>query len=585
MTERDDLGNEYYDLIDGGGGTATLERTNGHSQQSSNGAAVSTVDTNAPNEGSLPDPYTDVPPPEEPPDESALDRRVDVEIKADLGDLEKSIIYQVERINSTGENPTIYARGGKMVEIARADDPKDNGYRIHELSPAAFRSILSQHCRFYKIKKEGGEFVQASAKLPIDAISGLYDRVHKMNLAALKKFTQCPVYDQSGQLHSTTGYNAEIGAFIHFPDNTPPMPKVREKPTKEHAAKAAQWIKDELLHDFLFATDHGPAGVLGLMLTPMCVEMINGPRPLIAFDAPEAGSGKTLLAKVALWHVMPDLTLPTASESKAEFEKALTSQARKGRPIMAFDNLNIVADSGPFASAITGYPEWEARQLGVSEMLTFPAPDAWVITANGLELSDENARRTLIVRINKHHPRYSGWKHPNIRSWVHENRGRIQAALATMVNAWLAAGRPAPSSAALPSFEEWATVIGGILEHSGVMGLLENRSLLANPERQAWSHFGHVIMDLQDRGYLNGRDGATASQLIAAVNQAWQDDVLDERPELIPDMWTKHSELGRTLKKKRDSSLDEEAGLYLLASAGRANSTLYRVEKIEKTAE
>lgn len=581
MTDRDELGNEYYELIgpDTLSTTATIEATNGHPVAEPAPAAGEPAD--APNKEGVSDPYADVPPPEEPPDEPAADRRVDVEIEADLGDLENSIIRQVDRINSTNEDPIIYARGGKMVEIARADEPRDNGYRIVELSPAAFRSVLSQHCRFYKMKKEG----PAPTKLPIDAISGLYDRVHTMNLPVLKKFTQCPVYDRAGRLHSKPGYNREIGAFIHFPDDTAPMPKVPDKPTKKQAEQAAQWIKDELLHDFLFATDHGPAGVLGLMLTPMCAEMIDGPRPLIGFDAPEAGSGKTLLAKVALWHVIPDLTLPTASESKAEFEKALTSQARKGRPIMAFDNLNIVADSGPFAAAITGYPEWEARQLGVSENLTFPAPDAWVITANGLELSDENARRTLIVRINKHHPRYSGWKHPNIRSWVHENRGRIQAALATMVNAWLAAGRPAPSSAALPSFEEWATVIGGILEYAGITGLLENRSLLANPERQAWSHFGHVMMTLQERGYLNGTDGATASQIIAAVNQAWQDNILDERPELVPDAWTKPAELGRALKKKRDSSLDEEAGLYLFAAAGRANSTRYRVEKIDKTAE
>lgn len=500
--------------------------------------------------------------------------RFPVEVTPDIAQLESEVSRQIRRINATSENPVIYSRGGKMVEVAQ--DTLDGSYRVSELSVSALRSVLSQHCWFYRQTKQE----RTPAKLNPADLAGMHERTHTLGLPELRKFTQCPLYDSRGRLHSQPGYNRQVAAHIHYPDDTAPIPRVPEEPERHQAEKAAQWLRTELLSDFLFDSDDGKAGVLGLMLTPMCVDMIRGPRPLIAFDAPEAGSGKTLLAKLALWHVMPDMPLPSASESKAEFEKALTAQARKARPVMAFDNLNIVADSGPFAAAITGYPAWEARQLGVSENLTFPAPDAWVVTGNGLQLSDENARRTLTIRISKHHPSYDQWRHPDIRQWVHANRGKVQAALATMVNSWLAADSPAPSSAALPSFEQWAHVIGGVLEHAGVFGLLRNRSELANPERQSWARFGDVLLELQQEGYLPA-NGATASQIITATNKAYQDNALDELPEQV-DLWSRATDLGRALTKRRGSALNQETGLYLIAEQGRANQKLYRAEYIER---
>lgn len=516
-----------------------------------------------------------------PGDNPPKDDRIPVQVQNDLAKFETEVTTAIELINATSDDPVFYQRGDSIIEMvnARRAGMKGKDTPIAEVTASGFRSMLAHRCRFFtwkEMKTNDGDAipVQAPAKVSKDILSGLFERPHALNLPELRKFTQCPIYDRNGVLHAQSGYIPEIGAYLRFPSDTPAMPCVDPHPTREQAQRAAQWLIDELLHDFLFAHECGTAGVLGLMAAPMVSEMINGPRPMIGFDAPEPGSGKTFITRVALWHVIPDMTLPNASESQEEFEKALTSQARQGRPIMAFDNLNIMADSGSLAAAITGYPTWEARQLQMSQNLTFPAPDAWVMTGNGLELSDENARRTLIIRINKHAESDTNWKHPDLREWAHENRGNVQAALATMVNAWLAAGRPAPSSWGLPSFESWAYVVGGILEHAGITGLLNNKSALANPERRAWAYFGHVMLTLQQQGYLPA-EGGSASQILTAVNTAYTEEVIPERPEMV-DVWTKAGELGSKLTKKRGSSLDSEHGIYLEATPGRARQVFYR---------
>ena len=45
------------------------------------------------------------------------------------------------------------------------------------------------------------------------------------------------------------------------------------------------------------------------------------------------------------------------------------------------------------------------------------------------------------------------------------------------MRAWLAAGRP-PGKRILGSFESWAAVVGGILEHAGVPGFLQDTEQL-----------------------------------------------------------------------------------------------------------
>jgi hypothetical protein len=84
-----------------------------------------------------------------------------------------------------------------------------------------------------------------------------------------------------------------------------------------------------------------------------------------------------------------------------------------------------------------------------------------------------------------------GFKHPELIKWATENRVDLIWAALTLVQAWVAAGRPS-GSATLGSYESWSGVMGGILGVAGVEGFLQDRERLyseADQEMIEWTAF------------------------------------------------------------------------------------------------
>jgi hypothetical protein len=86
-----------------------------------------------------------------------------------------------------------------------------------------------------------------------------------------------------------------------------------------------------------------------------------------------------------------------------------------------------------------------------------------------------------------------GFRHPNLKQWVHDHRGELLAALLTVARAWFVAGPPSsPTAPPLGSFESWATIVGGILGHAGISGFLGNLDCLyqeSDPSQLQWEAF------------------------------------------------------------------------------------------------
>jgi hypothetical protein len=140
-------------------------------------------------------------------------------------------------------------------------------------------------------------------------------------------------------------------------------------------------------------------------------------------------------------------------------------------------------------------PVWTDRILGVTRMVSVPVRCSWVVTANNPTYSTEMARRTVRTRIDPKVDRpqdREGWRHPELLSWVDDNRGELIWAFCTLVRSWVAAGRPRFTGKALGSFERWSHVIGGILEHVGIPGFLANQASFydaADAETAVWRAF------------------------------------------------------------------------------------------------
>jgi hypothetical protein len=98
------------------------------------------------------------------------------------------------------------------------------------------------------------------------------------------------------------------------------------------------------------------------------------------------------------------------------------------------------------------------------------------MTANNAEFSDDLLRRSLRIRqdagVEKPALR-TGFKHPNLRKWVADNRSQLLHAVLTLVQAWVASGCKPYSGKPLASYESWSAVVGGILETVGIGHFLE----------------------------------------------------------------------------------------------------------------
>jgi hypothetical protein len=66
----------------------------------------------------------------------------------------------------------------------------------------------------------------------------------------------------------------------------------------------------------------------------------------------------------------------------------------------------------------------------------------------------------------------------DLKSWTKEHRGELLAALLTLVRAWYMAGQPKPTIKPLGSLERWTITVGGILEHAGIRGFMENATAM-----------------------------------------------------------------------------------------------------------
>ncbi|WP_437605153.1 hypothetical protein WMF20_28730 [Sorangium sp. So ce834] len=165
----------------------------------------------------------------------------------------------------------------------------------------------------------------------------------------------------------------------------------------------------------------------------------------------------------------------TLTQDEDEARKKITSILAKAQPVILLDNIRTGLDSSQLASALTA-ETWSDRILGQTRMIDLPNRATWIVTANNPHLSLEIARRCVRVRLDAKTDRpwaRTGFKHSPLREWTKTNRVRLVRAVLVLVRAWLAAGRP-PGKRTLGSFESWAAVVGGILEHAEIPGFLHD---------------------------------------------------------------------------------------------------------------
>ena len=370
----------------------------------------------------------------------------------------------------------------------------DRGPQIQLLDEATMFGLLVRHADW--IARHGSKVTDAKPpkELARDMLS-----MPDPALPALEAIVTTPVFTPQGSLLTTPGYDP-ASRLWYEPMPGFALPEIPTEPTEDDAAEAVRLLTEELFVDFPFAAESDEAHALAALLLPFVRRLIPGCAPIHLIEAPTPGSGKSLLADlisiVARGRACEATTL-TRDENEAR--KKITALLAHGAPIVLVDNVRNELDSAQLASALTA-EAWTDRILGATRMVEFPNRATWLVTANNPKLSLEIARRSIRIRLNPEQEQpweRDGFKHDPIRGWARQQRPQLVAAVVTLVQYWLARGRPA-GHRKLGSFEDWAAVMGGILRCAGVRGFLEDTAdfyAAADSDSQEWRAFAIAWAD------------------------------------------------------------------------------------------
>jgi putative DNA primase/helicase len=312
----------------------------------------------------------------------------------------------------------------------------------------------------------------STARPPRDVIQNML-AMADVRLPVLERIVEAPVFGPDGTVETRPGYHASSRTY--YAGNRIEVANVSVDPSPSEVARAVD-LTHELLNDFPFCSQADRLVAVAAMLGPFVRSLIEGSTPLHLFEAPTPGTGKGLLADVvAIPSTGRRAATITEARNEEEWRKRITAMLRNGRAITLLDNVQARLESPALSAALTS-PLWTDRLLGGNEIVAYPVRTTWIATGNNVALSREVARRTVRCRMDadEEHPESrSGFLH-RLPDWAHSHRGELVWAALTLVQHWIAAGRPPWDGVPLGSLEAWCRTMGGIFTAARMPGFLDN---------------------------------------------------------------------------------------------------------------
>ena len=407
-------------------------------------------------------------------------------MRADEGDLGRAVEKVWSLLLASNRTPWLFRYAGLPTWVVPDDEGRPVAAALNE---DRLRHMLARLAVWVR-ENAKGEVV--SAPPPVAVVKSVL-ATPDPGLPVLMGIVNTPVFGRNGKLLTSPGYHPDA-RLLYQPAPGFSVPAIPERPTPQQVEDARSLICEDLLGDFPFVSPSEMAHAVALLLLGFVRSMIDGPTPLHLIEKPTPGTGATLMVdSIATILTGSGASVMTEGRDDEEWRKRVTAKLRQVPSILLIDNLRNKLDSSAVAAALTA-PFWEDRILGASEMARLPIRCVWIATGNNPEFSNEMARRLVRIRLDAHVERpwqRGSFRHPDLMTWVRANRARLVAACLTLCQAWIAAGRPRGQKT-IGSYENWAGVIGGILETAaigGFLGNLDEMMAASDSEGTAWSAF------------------------------------------------------------------------------------------------
>jgi hypothetical protein len=404
-------------------------------------------------------------------------------------------------LQAANDPRVLFTRSGMMVAIVRDEKQRQV---IGEVGLDALCGRLSRCADFYKVTASGDH----SNCLPPTAVVKdiLALAPGEWGLQPLEAVTEAPVLRPDGTILDTYGYDPMTHLY-YAPEPNLRMPALDPEPSSDHIQMALGLIH-QAIGEFPYADGASYANAIAAMLTPIIKPAISAPAPLGLLDAPQAGTGKSLLcdmiAGIATGRAGEMFSAP---KDEDEWRKVITTALMGGTPVVIFDNVTRPLENGDLCQVLTA-TTWADRAMKTHNKISLPVQATFLASGNNVRLGGDMPRRCYRVRLDakcsapflRRGPEQGkSFTIEQLFPWTIEHRGELLAALLTLARAWYVAGKPKPKIRPIGSYEAWTITVGGILERAGVKGFMANAAELyeeADDESREWEGLLLVLHEI-----------------------------------------------------------------------------------------
>lgn len=337
-----------------------------------------------------------------------------------------------------------------MVPVAISDGRKIDAPRLVDVKAHHMAEAFTRVVSFKRFDKRAEEWVNSDC--PHRIAETFLAREGQWRLPVLTGIINCPTLRPDGSILDLPGYDPQTGLLFDPQDVR--FPALPRDPDRATALRALDFLKD-LISTFPFVTDADRSVALSGILTALIRRSLPT-APLHGFNAPTAGTGKSMLVDLAS-QIATARPAPVIAQGKSEeeMEKRLGAALIAGDVLIAIDNCEEPLGGELLCQTLT-QTSLKVRILGKSVNAEVPSNAAVFATGNNLTLEGDMTRRAIRATLD------AGVERPELRAFdrdplamVTAQRGDYVSAGLTVLRAYHIAGRP-EMRAPLGSFADWS---------------------------------------------------------------------------------------------------------------------------------
>ncbi|MFC0202070.1 PriCT-2 domain-containing protein [Paracoccus rhizosphaerae] len=337
-----------------------------------------------------------------------------------------------------------------MVPVAISDGRKIDAPRLVDVKAHHMAEAFTRVASFKRFDKRAEKWVNSDC--PHRIAETFLAREGQWRLPVLTGIINCPTLRPDGSILDLPGYDPQTGLLFDPQDVR--FPALPRDPDRATALRALGFLKD-LIATFPFVTDADRSVALSGILTAL-VRRSLPTAPLHGFNAPTAGTGKSMLVDLAS-QIATARPAPVIAQGKSEeeMEKRLGAALIAGDVLIAIDNCEEPLGGELLCQTLT-QTSLKVRILGKSVNAEVPSNAAVFATGNNLTLEGDMTRRAIRAMLD------AGVERPELRAFdrdplavVTAQRGDYVTAGLTVLRAYHIAGRP-EMLAPLGSFTDWS---------------------------------------------------------------------------------------------------------------------------------